>query len=174
MATASNVQVAKTGNFYGAPTGTALPTAHGAALDAAFADMGYISESGVNRSTPQSTQEIKSFQNGDIVEEVITSDKLTYAIEFMEDSENVRVAIDGNWTAGAVEIKGGVNTRQSWCFDFVMSNERTKRIVIPDGKITAKGDTSYVNGNAVIYPVTITCFPDGSGNKAYEYTEQPA
>lgn len=166
--TAANVIVGVTGSFYGAPDGTALPTTTVAALDEAFVDLGYISESGLVQSENTATTDIVAFQNAAIVRKIQTSHDLTYALEFMESSPAVLEAIYGNEDAGTVEIKGEQGTRQSWVFD-VLDGTKKVRLVIPDGQITEKGDVSFVNGNAVIYPVTITCYPDTSDVKAYRY-----
>jgi hypothetical protein len=43
------------------------------------------------------------------------------------------------------------------------------RIVIPNAQVTESGDVTFANGAAVAWPLTVTAFPDGNGNKAYIY-----
>lgn len=168
MPTASDVLVGVTGAIYGAPTGTALPTTAAAVLDGAFVEMGYISDAGIRENQALSTTNITAWQLGATVRKIQTAHDLTYAIDFMESSPAVLEAYYGNEDAGTVEIKGEQGVIQSWVFD-VIDGSNIVRLVLPDGQITDKGEVSYVNANALIYPVTITCYPDGSDVKAYRY-----
>ena len=51
-------------------------------------------------------------------------------------------------------------------------NGAIERIVIPRGKVTAVGDTVYVDNDVAGYDITITALPDSTGNYSYEYTKQ--
>jgi len=168
MTTASLVRVGVTGAIYGAPTGTALPTDHTTALDAAFAELGYISDAGLRENTTVGTTDIIAWQNGDNVRTIQTSHVFTFALDFMETSQAVLTAFYGNASASAVEVRGEQGIRQSWAFEVVDGTD-IQRFVVPDGQITDRGEVSYVNGEAVTYPITITCYPDNTGVKAYKY-----
>jgi len=170
MTTAADVRVAVTGGVYTAPAGTAVPTTVSGALNGAFEELGYLSEEGVTQTIDESTTRIKAWQNGDTVRVVQDSHAVTYAMTFLETSEAVLEAYYGNYDAGVVEIRGDSRTRQPWVLNIV-DGDHLMRVVIPDGEITDRGDVQYVNGNAVMYPVTIECYPDGTGAKAYVYTD---
>jgi hypothetical protein len=170
--TAEDVRVAVTGGVYGAPDGTTLPTDADAALDAAFDELGYVSEDGITQAINSDVTDIRAWQNGDIVRKVQTSHDLTYAMAFLETNEHTLATYYGDYTgdsdAGTVEIRGTMGIRQSWVFNVVDGDARI-RLVIPDGQVTERGEISYVNGDAIMYPVTITAYPDASGVKAYLY-----
>ena len=168
--TAGNVRVGVTGGVYGAPAGTTLPTTVDGALDGGFVELGYISEDGITQAIASDITDIQAWQNGDVVRKVQTSHDLTYAMAFLETSEAVLEAYYGNFAAGEVEIKGEQGVRQCWVLQVIDGNTAI-RIVIPDGQVTERGDIAYVNGEAVQYPVTITCYPDSLGVKAYMYTD---
>jgi hypothetical protein len=168
MTTASNVLVGVTGGAYVAPEGTTLPTDTTTALNAAFDEVGYISEDGVSQSISEDITDLKAWQNGDVVRKIQTSHDLTYAFTMIETSDVTLDTYYGNYAAGAVEITGEQLPHKSWVLA-VEDGDDDIRIVIPDGQITERGDIVYQNGDAVGYPVTITCFPDDSGNKAYLY-----
>jgi hypothetical protein len=168
MTTASNVLVGVTGDVSVAPEGTALPTNTSTALNAAFEAVGYISEDGVSQSISEDITDLKAWQNGDVVRKIQTSHDLTYAFTMIETSDVTLETFYGNYAAGVVQIDGEQLDHKSWVLD-VEDGDDDLRIVIPDGQITERGDIVYQNGDAVGYPVTITCFPDGSGNKAYIY-----
>ena len=56
-----------------------------------------------------------------------------------------------------------------WVIDMIMNGDTLNRVVIPDGKISEIGDTVYSGSDLVAYDVTVSAFPDSSGNTHYEY-----
>lgn len=166
--TADNVAVAVTGEVSFAATGSTLPTDHSTALDGAFVGLGYNDESGVSETIGESRQAITAWQNGDEVRNIRTAHTVTYDFTCIETNEAVLEAYYGDYAAGTVEIKGDMATRGCWVIEVVDGDDVT-RIVIPDGEVTGRGGVSYVGTGAVAYPMTITCYPDSSGVKAYQY-----
>lgn len=166
--TADFVEVATTGGVYVAPDGTALPANANAARNVAFEEVGYISEDGVVQSIGSDRTDIKAWQNGDIVRKVQTSHDLTYQFTMLETNDVSLEVYYGNYTAGTVEINSDVLPHQRWVLEFFDGDDHI-RVVIPDGEVTERGDVSYKNDEATAYPITITCYPDASGNKAYLY-----
>jgi hypothetical protein len=177
--TAANVRVGVSGAVSFAPTGTALPVTPTATLNAAFEEVGYINEDGLTTSTSTDTNDIKAWQNGDIVRRVQTSHDFTIQFAMLETNELVLELYYGNFTHGALgapgvaTVRGEQGTRGAWVFD-VEDGDDLIRIVVPDGQVTEREDVQYVNGDAVQYGVTLTTYPDASGNKAYIYFETDA
>jgi len=177
--TAQNVRVATTGAIYTAPTGTSLPSSVADALDGAFVELGYANEDGVTTATATDTNQIRAWQNGDIVRTVQTSHEFTIAFTALETNPAVLEAYYGNFTAGpggasgVVEITGDQPYRGAWVID-VVDDDQLIRLVIPDGQITERDDVVYAAGDPVQYGLTITCFPDDAGVKAYKYFETDA
>ena len=172
--TADNVRVGVTGAVYGAATGTTLPTDVDTTLDAEFDELGYLSEDGITQAIGSDVNDIRAWQNGDIVRKVQTSHDLTYAMSFLETNEHTLGVYYGDYSgtsdAGTIEVRGTMGIRQSWVFN-VIDGDAKLRVVIPDGQVTERGEIAYVNGDAIMYPVTITAYPDASGVKAYIYYE---
>lgn len=172
---ADNVQVGVTGAVYMAPSATAVPTSTVAALNAAFTDVGYIGEDGVTTSVGTDTNDIKAWQNGDIVRRVQTSHEFTIQFTMIETNGKSLELYYGNYTAGgggsgSVQITGAQPYRGAFVCH-VADGSDVIRIVIPDGQITERGDVTYVNEDAISYDVTITAYPDASGIKGYLYFE---
>lgn len=171
MATvAANVNVAVTGGAYFAPIATILPTTAVAALGVAFKEIGYLGEDGITQSIGGSNTEIKAWQNSDVVRIIETEHALTYQLTLLETNVDSLELYFGNFTAltGLVEIKAGTMPHQAFILE-VLDGADHIRIVVPDGQISERGDVVYKNGEAVAYPITLSCFPDATGVKAYVY-----
>lgn len=179
MQTAANVRVGVTGAVYKAATGTTLPTDVSSALDVGFEDVGYIGEDGVVTSTGTDTNDIKAWQNGETVRKVQTSHDFTLAFTMIETNAKTLELYYGNFEAGPGGASGVVEVRseQGWRGELVLNvvdDDQLIRIVVPDAQVTEREDVSYVNGDAIAYGVTITCYPDNTGVKAYIYFETDA
>lgn len=179
MLDATQVRVGVTGAVYVAPDGTALPTDASTALPVDHEDVGYISEDGVTETQDTDTEDIVAWQNGAKVRKVQTSHDLMYQFTMIETSEITLREYYGNFTAGdvgsddEVVIDGSELPHRVWVLS-VLDGDHVLRVAIPDGQITERGDITYANGEAVGREVTITCYPDDSGNKAYIYMAEVA
>lgn len=173
-----------TGAIAKAPLGSTLPTDAVAALDAAFADSGYISENGLSLTPSVSTADIRDWSGG-LVRRIIQTFDGTLGWEMLQtDEESLKVAFgDANVTATAatsshgkqlaVAMSAKLPNRASWVFSMKDGDSRM-RIVVPDGQITTVGEVSFTSSNAVVWPVTLSCYPDDSGNSIYIYTDDGA
>jgi hypothetical protein len=169
------------GTVFFAVAGTPLPTNESTARNSAFSSPGYLADTGVVRKVASSLQTIKAF-GGDIVRKVESDHDVTYSFTMLETNptalqiyhgtSNVTVTAPGvsAGTKIAVQIKSGSNTRGSWIFEYVDGTEII-RVVIADGQVTQKGDVTVKHDGALSYPVDVTCYPDASGVKAYEYLD---
>lgn len=159
-----------------APVGTTLPTDATTALDAAFASLGYCSEDGLTNANSRSSTDIRAW-GGDIVLSVQDEKTDTFSVTFLETmnvdvlkafygADNVTGTLANGITinVNADELEG-----QSWVVDMILRNGAMKRIVIPNGKVTETEDIAYADGDVTGFGVTITAYPDESGNTHYEY-----
>lgn len=167
--TASNVLVGASGNVYGAPTGTALPTTTGASLNASFVNLGYVSDAGVVQSIGRDTTSIKAW-GGDEIRKIRTSHELSYALTLLETNPASLEAYYGDQTDvdTVVQISANSPLRQEWVIH-VVDGVNIVRIVIPDGEVIETGDVTYATEEAIAYPITISAYADTSGFKAYKY-----
>jgi hypothetical protein len=165
---AANVRVGVTGGVYFAPTATALPTDSDTALDAAYLDVGYISDDGVTQTIGVDTTDIVAWQNSDVVRKVQTSHDVTFQFTMIETNENSMEAFYGNYSTGTIEITGDQLPRQRMVLEVIDGDDHI-RVVIPDAQVIERGDVVYQNGEPLGYPVTVTAYPDDTGVKAYKY-----
>ena len=177
--TATNVTVGKPkvgGAVHWAPLETTLPTSATASLDAAFVDLGYVSEDGLTNNNSPESDTVKAW-GGDTVLSLQTDRPDTFSLTLLEamnadvlktvyGSDNVVEDASGNLTvkATAQDMPSGV-----WVFDMILKGGRAKRIVVPNGTISELGDIVYKDDEAVGYNITITDVPDTDGVYHYEY-----
>lgn len=174
----SNVRVAVTGAVYVAPTGTAAPTAADSTLNVAFKDLGYVSEDGVTETRDRSTDQIKAWQNADLVREVVTDSAYTLACTLIETKEDVvelfyGASVDG--TDGSIDIvPSTTGGRKSFVVDVIDGTDLI-RTYLPSAEITEVGDQVYASGEPIGYEITITGYPVSgvTATKFYSALETP-
>ena len=179
MATVSNVSVGKpnvSGAIFRAPLNTTLPTDSDTALDAAFVQLGYVSEDGVTNTNSPESDKIKAW-GGDTVLVVQTEKADTFQLTLIESLNSDVLKADygstnvtGTLATGlSIEANSEEAEEASWVIDMILRNGVAKRIVIPDAQISEVGDIVYKDDEAIGYEITIDAMPDASGNTHYEY-----
>ena len=164
------------GAIFRAPIGTTLPGNATTDLSSAFVCLGYVSEDGLTNDNSPESESIKAW-GGDTVLNVQTSKDDTFGFTLIE-ALNVNVLktiygednVSGTLDTGiTVQANAEDLDEYVWAIDMVMRNGVLKRIVIPDGKVSAVGTITYADGDAVGYETTLQTAPDSSGNTHYEY-----
>lgn len=174
---AANVSVGKPkvagGVWFGATSITA-PTDAVTPLPSGLVSGGYVTDAGLVNSISTDTSDINAW-GGDTVLTVRTTRTETFAFGFLETKEDVLKQVFGpsNVNVVGTDITVKHNNldlpRQLYVFEVLMSGNKVKRIVVPNAQITEVGDVTYADGDAISYEVTLSAYPDSSGNTAYEY-----
>lgn len=179
--TVSNVSVGKpkvAGAIYNAPAGTTLPTDSTTTLNEAFVALGYVSEDGVTNTNTPEADTVKAW-GGDTVLTLMTAKEDKFKFMLIESlNANVLKAVYGSANvSGALStgITVHANSTQlpasAWVIDMILTNNATKRIVIPEGQIAEVGDIVYKDDEAIGYEITINALPSTtiSGDTHIEY-----
>jgi hypothetical protein len=103
---AAELHVAQSGSVNAAPVGTTMPTTPTASLDAAFIDLGYMTEDGVTFSSSPTVEEIRAWQAADPIRRTVTQRVFSAAISAMQvNQENFVVAYGGgSWSSPSAGI----------------------------------------------------------------------
>lgn len=165
------------GAIFVAPAGSILPTDATTALDAAFKNIGYISEDGVTNANSKSIENIKAW-GGDVVLNYNSehTDSFTFTIIEATNEDALKFVFgSANVTSTAKVITIAVNGEEpedlSVVIEMVLQNGYAKRVVIPLCNVTEVGEITYSDTDAVGYETTVTALADGSGNTHYEYIQ---
>lgn len=170
--TADSVVVGITGRVYVAPTTATAPTDSTTVLDVDFIDLGYVSSEGVNFETSRSSSQIRAWQDGDLVREVVTEATVTYSFMLLETTEAVIEAYFGSTiTAGKVSLNpNSTGGKKSFVID-VIDGAKAIRHYIPSGEILSIEAQSITNGDALGYGITVTAYQSAGRSVDIFYSE---
>lgn len=176
---ATAVRVGVTGKIWVAPQGTAVPTATSTVLASGYNEIGYATDGGVTLGVGTDTTDIRAWQNGDLVRRVQTSVTFTVQFAMLETNEFSLKTFFNNYTHGAGVTDGQVTMNGNQAFRGavvidVIDGTSLLRFVFPDAQVTDRGDVSIVNGDAISWDVTLSGYPDTSGNSGYVYVASDA
>lgn len=178
---ATNVSTGKpnvAGAIYRAPKGTALPTDATSALSDAYKGMGFISDSGVENDNEMNVNEIKAW-GGVYVYRSLESmnDEFKFAMIETENVEVLKTVYGANNVTvdaqGNVEVKVIAEDPEEavWVIDMALRGGVPKRIVIPEGAITAREAITYNDSDPIAHGITVSGYPhneDGYGGATHK------
>ena len=164
------------GAVFVAPLKTALPEDAKSELDAAFKNLGFISEDGIKNENTASSEDIKAW-GGAIVNSVQKEKTDKFKMTFIE-ALNIDVLkfiygksnVEGSLETGLkIKVRVEEAEEQVMVIDTVLKGGYLKRVVIPMCKLTEMGEIPYSDSNTLGYESTVSAFPDTEGFTHYEY-----
>lgn len=181
--TSSNVTAATpkvSGAVWKAPLGTTLPTDASTELAEAFKSLGYVTDDGMTNSNSPSSEVIRAW-GGDPVLYTKGEKEDTFQFTLMEalSEEVLKTVYNDDNVTGTLEtgiaVKATNDDAEEYVYviDMVLKGGVLKRIVIPDGKLTAVGDITYSDSAAVGYQCTISALGQ-NGTTHHEYIKKAA
>ena len=175
-----------TGAIKHAPKGTAIPaltdiTKAAVTLNQAFTGDEYVSKDGLTLASSMSTTEIKDWSgatvrkvlesfDGTLSWTMISTNAGALAIAFGADHVTTAAATTAHGAQVQAALGAYLPEEQAWVF---LMKDGDARIVIavPDGQITEVGEVTFASNAAVGWQVTLSCYPDASGNCIYIMTD---
>lgn len=168
-ADATEVVVGSNGKVYVAPAGTALPSNIATALNAAFKDVGYVSEDGVSFTDGKDLEDVEAWQSFYPIRRLITGK--TFGVEFVMrqwNEDTVKMAFGG----GLIQRTSGITTYRppkpddgidyrAVVIEWV-DGTATYRLVIPRCMVDGEVSPQVVRTAAADLPVSFAATPSGN------------
>lgn len=161
---------------------TAAPTSVTDVVPVGFTSLGYVSSDGVTNNNSPSSESLTAW-GGDVVMNNQTEKPDEFSFKLIEaaNADVLKVVYGAANVTGtdlstgyAVNANSKPQTAKAWVIDIIMTGNVLKRIVIPNGIISAVGEISYTDSDAIGYELTVAAMPDASGNTHYEYIKSAA
>ena len=175
-----------TGAIKNAPLGTTLPTlssitTSGVSLDNAFTGDEYVSEDGLTLTPAMSTTDIKDWSgatvrkvlesfDGTLSWTMISTNASALGIAFGADHVTTQAAATNHGAQIRAELGAHIPEARSWVF-LMKDGDARIVIVVPNGQVTEVGEVTFASNAAVGWNVTLSCYPDESGECIYVMTD---
>lgn len=175
-----------TGAIKHAPLGTTLPsldsiTPSAVTLDPAFTGNEYVSEDGLTLAPSMSTTEIKDWSgstvrkvlesfDGTLTWTMISTNEGALGVAFGASHVTSKAATVEHGKQLMVELGAYLPEAQSWVFLMKDGNARIV-VLVPNGQVTEVGEVTFAANAAVGWQVTLSTYPDESGNSIYILTD---
>lgn len=175
-----------TGAIKNAPLGTTLPTLssitkQGVTLDNAFTGDEYVSEDGLTLTPAMSTTDIKDWSgatvrkvlesfDGTLSWTMISTNASALGIAFGADHVTTQTANTAHGAQIQAELGAHIPEARSWVF-LMKDGDARIVIVVPNGQVTEVGEVIFASNAAVGWNVTLSCYPDESGESIYVMTD---
>jgi hypothetical protein len=177
---ATEVRVGITGEVFRGDSTSPAPTTSVSVLDATYLGLGYVSEDGVTENWDDSVDNIVAWQNATTVRAATTESTGSIAFMLIQTNGGVLETFHRGSTMAEptpgnfkLEVKPITADPRAWVLD-VVDGTKHVRIFIGNGEVTERGEIMYQNGEPVGYPLTITAYPDSSGNLMVKYSNDIA
>lgn len=181
MPSSSNILVGSNGSVYIAPVGTTLPTTEDGALDAAFVDVGYISEDGISLSVETSVEDVNAFQSLSAVRKIVTARNTSVSFTLREwSAANVIFAFGGgDVTDEGTHFEYNPPAAGDALYERAMvidwnDGDKVYRLVIERGVATDAVETTITRTGAADLPITFNVLESAGGNTWYLFTDDQA
>lgn len=164
--------------------GTAAPTDATTALAGSWKDCGYIDTSGVTYNISETKKEINAYGVNPPVRELTTNATETFDITFLETNTTVlelfyRLTLGSITVATTTGVFSAITSGPARVTFFqlvidAVDGANHLRTYIPKAQVTDRKGYQIQAGTELSRGVTITAYPDGSGNSTYPFLTIPA
>lgn len=177
----SNVKGVQGGYGFTAPLGTTLPSDSDpfAELNQAFENMGFISSDGIAEEIDADTDTVTDM-NGDVVFVIKSSETETLTLTLISTTEAALKEMHGHGNVSSVTNAFKIthttkeHDQRTYAFKLLLKDGRKMRKFVPNGIVSEVGEIVHVSSEVYSREITITCMPDASGVRVYDYIQKVA
>ncbi|MGW4728847.1 phage tail tube protein [Streptomyces shenzhenensis] len=178
---ANNVRAALNGSILMAPKGTTAPADLDTPWDAAWTDLGFMSDDGVSMEYSTDVEDINAWQSLSPVRRILTSVDMTLGFTAIELKARTVTAY---FPGSTISLVSGTVHRldipsapgpQEYAFGLEwIDGEIKNRLVIPRGEITDRGAISLGRSSAVGLEMTVSAYASSAPEIATWLSNDPA
>lgn len=172
---ADQIVVAANGTVYVAPVGTTAPTAPTGALNAAWKDLGFITEDGATFTDSKTVEDILAWQSFYPVRKIVSAKDASVSFSLRQwNGRTVSLAFGGGNT---VDLGGGnfsyvppapeVIDERAMLIEW-QDGDKNYRLILPKGLVTEAVETNLVRTGSAVLPITFSITPD-TGDDPYTF-----
>lgn len=168
-------QSSTTGAVLYAAVGTTLPT-DATTAPYGFTSGGYVSEDGLTLSASFNTTDIKDWSKGTI-RTLLNEFTGEVTFSFVQTDYESLCAIFGSSyvvkSGDLITIKIGAHMAPAMSYVFNMKDGSNRmRVCLPNAQPVLNGDLTFVAGDAINWPVKLSCGADANGESIYIYVDE--
>lgn len=173
------VRVAVTGSVYFAPVGTALPTDVTTNLNAAFVEVGHISEDALTESYEVTKEKLRSWQRKTGIRTLTTEVNWTFQFMMMETSPlNLELYYEGAETTvgsgvATTAIPAVGTTLAKAAVIELVDGDVITRFALPKVEVGEREEINHTNSNGTMYGVTVEVLGTSLDDLGYRITNDP-
>lgn len=179
---ADNIVIGGTGTISVAPAGTTLPTTLDGALNAAFTEVGFVTEDGVAFSDKREIDGVAAWQSGGRrVRSWVKARESALSAELMEwTGDNLVLAFGGGTvTHAGGDFKFTPPTEDDALAEYavvvdIVDGAESYRIVVANAVVENEVKTSFSGEGAATLPIEFTVQDDGANDPWVVYSDNVA
>jgi hypothetical protein len=173
------VRVGVTGHVWVAPLGTPLPTDVTTSLNAAFTEVGHISEDALTESLEITTELLRSWQRPIGIRTLTTEVNWTFQFQMLETSPlNLELYYGDAETTVATGVATTaikawpVSTPKAMVIE-IEDGDVLTRFALPKVEVGERGEINHVNTAGTMYDVTVNVLGTSLDDMGYRITNDP-
>ena len=112
---------------------------------------------------------LESF-DGNLSWTMISTNAGSLGVAFGEENIETEEASASHGNQVAAKLGSHLPKEQSWVF-LMKDGDARIVIVVPKGQVTEVAEVNFASNAAVGWAVTLSCYPDSSGDSIYIYTD---
>lgn len=171
------------GGGWVSPVGTAAPASPLLQPAAPWAPLGGVSDDGLTYGFDEDAEDFTPWGQTSPWRTIVTKSVRTFGMTLWETSRTTVQSVMFRIPEAELEPDvGGITAfaetaspepdRRAWWF-LVMDGDNSRGFYVPQGEVSDRSDVSFKQDEQAGYEITVTAYPDDSGNTVYHSAKLP-